>query len=80
MVLGYSDKVFEVVADLMIDVEERSETVGLREFQDFIIALSIDSGLPKDEVQSRLMDKMPQDSRDYVYDGNVIRMDRMVNP
>ena len=76
--MGYSDKVFEVVAHILLEAEERSSSVGLREFQDFVIALSIDSGLEKDEVQSILVDKMLQTSRDYAVDGNVIWLDRFV--
>lgn len=77
--MEYSDKMFEVVADLLLDAEEQTEGSGLRGFQDFVVALCIDSGLPKDEVQSILVDKMLKDSKPYAFDGNVIWLDRLVN-
>ena len=77
--MGYSDKVFEIVANLLLDAEERSSSVGLREFQDFVIALSIDSGLPKDEVQSLLVEKMLRDSRHHLLEDNVIWLDSFVS-
>lgn len=77
--MGYSQKMFEVVADLILDAEEQPKGTCLRGFQDFVAALSIDSGLPKDEVQSILVEKMLQDSRPYAFDRNVIWLEKIVN-
>lgn len=52
------DTVVEVVAELIVDAELSGHRGRLQSFDDFVIALSLDSGLPAGEVQSRLVAKM----------------------
>jgi hypothetical protein len=56
--LGYSKAVFRVVAELFETAAGEQSSGVLRTFDDFAIALALDSGLPLDEVSKRLSNEM----------------------
>jgi len=68
--MGFSDGTFDVVADILLDPKGHANS--LQNFNDFVVALSADSGLPVREAQSRLVAKMLQHPRHPTMYGNVI--------
>lgn len=56
--MGYSEAMFDTVASLLVSPEQPKRMDNLREFDDFVIALSMDSGLPIDDVRRRLEQRM----------------------
>lgn len=52
--MGYSESVFSVAADIVCSAENSSTADPTKVFEDLIIALSFDSGLPREEVRIRL--------------------------
>lgn len=77
--MGYSNAIFEVAAEILVDARDQAGSGNLRDFQDFVIALSIDSGLPRDEVQAVLVAIMLRDGRHFVPDNNVIWLEKLMN-
>lgn len=73
--MGISDSVLGVVADILLDPRDDVSSNSLKEFDDFVVALSADSGLPEREVQSLLVERMLQDPRHTIMHDNVIRLD-----
>ncbi len=69
--MGFSDKVFTTVAEMLLDEGSDKSDQLLSNFDDLVAALSIDSGLTKEVVQSRLVERMLQDSRHLSVDENV---------
>lgn len=61
--MGYSEEMFDVVADLARNIDGKSKSDPLRNLEDLIFAVSLDSGLSIDDVRRRLLDKMPTLSR-----------------
>ncbi len=59
--MAYSETVFGIVAELVVEAELNNRFGSLRTFDDIVIALSLDSGLPLQEVQSKLVEKMLMD-------------------
>lgn len=57
--MGYSEEMFSLVADLAYVTEKKSNSHPLRDFDDIVFAVSLDSGLPVAEVRARLISKMP---------------------
>jgi len=57
--LGYSDSVFGVAADIVRSAENSSTANPQKVFEDLVIALSIDTGMPRKEVRTRLAAKVP---------------------
>lgn len=78
MTVGFSDRVFTTVADILLDEGNDDRERLLHNFNDFVAALSMDSGLPEEEVQSRLVEKMLYDPRHRSLDENVIWLDEVM--
>lgn len=56
--MGYSKAMFDTVARLLVSPDQPNRTGDLRGFDDFVIALSMDSGLPIESVRIRLKERM----------------------
>lgn len=58
LMMRCSNAVFGVVADLLEDLTTYSRFNKVRDFEDLVIALSIDREMPMDEVRDRLKEEM----------------------
>ena len=76
--MDFYDKIFTAVAQLLLDEGNDQSNQLLNSFDDFVVALCIDSGLPREEVQSRLVEKMLQDSRHISLGENVNWLDNIL--
>lgn len=56
--MGYSEAMFDTVASLLVSPEKSKRTDNLRELDDYVIALSMDSGLSTEDVRSLLEQRM----------------------
>lgn len=56
--MGYSEAMFDTVASILVSPEQPKRTDNLRGFDDFVIALSMDSGLSTENVRMRLEKRM----------------------
>lgn len=56
--MRYSETMFDTIASLLVSPEQPAQSSTLRTLDDFVIALSVDSGLPMNEVQARLEERM----------------------
>lgn len=73
--MGISISMLDAVADILLDSERDASSTSLQSFKDFVVALSVDSGLPEREVQSRLVDRMLLQPRHSTIMDNVIHLD-----
>lgn len=77
--MGYSRNVFRIVAELVETKITDERSSALRTIDDFVIALSLDSGLPLQEVRSRLIDQLPENSKSAFPSANVLEF-KLVMP
>jgi hypothetical protein len=56
--MGYSEAVFDTVADLLVSQEQPKQSCKVHGMDDYVIALSIDSGLAMEDVRIRLNERM----------------------
>lgn len=56
--MGYSEVMFDTVASLLVSSEQPKQSGILRGLDDYVIALSVDSAMPMDEVRVRLKERM----------------------
>ncbi|GAB5447440.1 MAG: hypothetical protein Gyms2KO_23130 [Gymnodinialimonas sp.] len=77
--MGISSLVLDVVADVLLDGEPKEASEALRNFDDFVVALSADSGMAKREVESLLVERMLQDPRHRRIKNNVVRLDDYIH-
>jgi hypothetical protein len=75
--VSYSNRMFEIAAEVLIADVGNSDSGNLQEFEELVIALSADSGLPTDEVQALLVAKMLRDGKHYIPDKNVIWQEKL---
>ena len=59
--MGYSESAFGVAADIVWSAENSSTANPQEVFEDLVIALSLDTGLPRKEARIRLEAMMPID-------------------
>lgn len=59
--MGYSETVFGVAADIVCSAESSSTANPQEVFEDLVIALSLDTGLPRKEARKRLAAKVAYD-------------------
>ncbi len=69
LVLAYSETVLDLAAKLIVEAELNSQHAMTEYFDDIVIALSLDSGLRKEEVQLRLVESM----RHYEVNSRIVR-------
>lgn len=70
--MGYSRSVFRVAAEIVETIITDECSSALRTFDDIVIALSLDSGLPLQEVRGLLIEQMPEHSKPAFLSANVI--------
>ncbi|OAN70174.1 hypothetical protein A8B78_21125 [Jannaschia sp. EhC01] len=70
-----SDDVLSAVADILLEQGDVESSDSLQTFNNFIMALSADSGLPEQEIQSRLVERLLKDPGNSVLHSNVVRLD-----
>lgn len=63
--MGYSSKIYSIAADLIETPRTQGQRSPLSDFDDFVIALSIDSGLSMDTVRTHLINEMSEDGREF---------------
>jgi hypothetical protein len=56
--MPYDERTFDAIADLLVSLEQPTQQSILRGFDDYVIALSLDSGLPLDDARVRLKERM----------------------
>lgn len=59
--MGYSELVFGVAADIVCSAENNSTADPKKAFEDLVIALCLDTGLPRKEVRILLAAMMDND-------------------
>lgn len=69
----------QTVAGILREAQYLPDAINLRQFQDFVTALSNDCGLPKKEVRSLLVEEMLRASPQLIADGNVLWLERLMN-
>jgi hypothetical protein len=61
--LGFSERIFDVVSDILLEVENQSNFVASREFHDLVSALTIDTGISRKDVEFILLDTLAKNPR-----------------
>ena len=59
--MGYFETVFGVAADIVSSAERSATEDPKKVFEDLVIALSLDTGLPRREARHRLAAMLPND-------------------
>ena len=72
--MGITNDVLDTVVDALLDSAHESSSGSLQNFEDFVVALSADSGLPEREVQSCLVKRMLLDPRYTTVNNNVTQL------
>lgn len=61
--MGYSTALYRTVAELIEMPRAEGQEGPLRDLDDFVIALSLDSGLKMESVRARLLHEMSSEGR-----------------
>lgn len=72
--MGVANSILDIVVDTLLDRQETKASDMLLKFDELVAALSFDSGLTMEEVQSRLIDRMLLDPRYVDLDNNIVRL------